>query len=309
MRPTAISVIYDAVPSEISQLQQWVCWKFIPAGNPAQKKWTKLPVSPMNGKPARPNDARTWEHFPKAVDVCKRGGLDGIGFMFAASDPFVGVDLDNCRDPQSGRGEDWAEECIKRLNTYTEVSPSGTGLKCIVKGILPPGRRRSGNIEIYDVGRYFAITGHVAYGFDQIAHRPAELTELHRSLPGSPSASSALTATTMSPPPNFLPPLPVPDNRIIRRARSAKNGDKFQRLWKGHLDDAKGDHSGADFVLCKILSFWCGPRPDLIDRLFRQSGLYRPKWDEVHFADGRRTYGVVTVARAIQCQGNTFFRW
>ena len=306
MKPTSLPPVFSSVPTEISSLHQWVCWRYTPVDSLGHKRWAKLPISPISGRPARSNDRNTWDHFPKAVEVCNRGGLDGIGFMFAASDPYVGVDLDNCRDPKTGRVNNWARECIRRLNTYTEVSPSGTGLKCIAIGTLPPGRRRSGNIEIYETGRYFAITGHVVNGFGQITPRPTELTELHRSLLGSPSASSASTPTTVSP--KSSPPLPVPDEEILSRARHARNGQKFQRLWNGCLADAQDDHSVADLILCRILAFWCGPRPELIDRLFRCSRLHRPKWDEVHFADGR-TYGEATVIKAIHCQEGTIFRW
>ena len=114
--------------------------------------------------------------------------------------------------------------------------------------------------------------------------------------------------TTIPPPEPSVPPLPVPDHEIIRRASRARNGQKFMRLWKGSTVDAENDHSAADLALCRLLGFWCGPRPDRIEALFRQSSLFRPKWDEAHYADGR-TYGEATVEKAIRCQGDTQYKW
>jgi len=51
-------------------------------------------------------------------------------------------------------------------------------------------------------------------------------------------------------------------------------------------------------ALCCLLAFWTGGDHQQIDRLFRQSGLLRDKWDEVHYADGS-TYGEKTIERAV----------
>ena len=57
--------------------------------------------------------------------------------------------------------------------------------------------------------------------------------------------------------------------------------------------------SEADLALCSILSFWMKKNPGLIDSIFRQSNLYRPKWDEKHYSDGR-TYGQETISMATE---------
>ena len=307
MRPTSLCPIVENMPTDIRQLPQWVCWEYRPRPGSGKKPWPKLPISPTTKAPARTDDPGTWTPFSRAVDVFSGSSLDGIGFVFTDTDPYVGVDLDNCRDPQTGQLDIWASDCIRRLNTYVEVSPSGTGVKCLARGILPSGRRRSGNIEMYDSGRYFALTGHVLNGFDQISDRAVELTELHGSSLGSSydNAESEPAASANE----ALPPLPVADEEILHRARRARNGPKFQRLWNGCLNDANGDHSSADMMLCRVLAFWCGPRPKLVDRLFRKSGLYRSKWDEVHYGDGR-TYGEATTAKALRDQEHWgFYIW
>lgn len=79
---------------------------------------------------------------------------------------------------------------------------------------------------------------------------------------------------------------------------AATNGAKFERLWNGNTAGYES-HSEADMALCCLLAFWTGGDATQMDRLFRQSGMYRGKWDEVHYADGS-TYGEKTVERAIQ---------
>jgi len=83
----------------------------------------------------------------------------------------------------------------------------------------------------------------------------------------------------------------------LEKARNASNGEKFQRLWNGQTRGYES-HSEADLALCSLLAFWTGGDRSRIDRLFRQSGLMREKWDEVHYADGSR-YGEKTIERAI----------
>jgi len=69
------------------------------------------------------------------------------------------VDLDDCRDPETGVLEPWAADAVATLNSYTEVSPSGTGVKVFVRSVLPAGGRSGGHFEFYDRQRYFTLTG------------------------------------------------------------------------------------------------------------------------------------------------------
>lgn len=304
--PKALLPILENVPEELKSRRQWVCWRYAQATQGNHKRWMKLPVSPLTNKPAKPNQSRTWATFPQAVTACNGTRYDGVGFMFSSSDPYVGIDLDDCRNPDTGNVTPWALDLIERLATYTEISPSGTGFKCIAQGSLPCNGRRKAKVEMYQSGRYFTITGHVVQRFMEVARRPTELLNLHNSIFGihsPPTTSPPVPRSDLS-----FPPLPVSDREIIRRASRARNGQKFVRLWQGSTIDAENDHSAADLALCRLLAFWCGPRPDRIGNLFRQSGLYRPKWDQPHYADGR-TYGEATVEKAIQCQGNTQYKW
>lgn len=152
------------IPQELLSRKQWVLWRNVTRGDQV----TKLPFQP-NGKSAKSNDPATWNHFETVM--LAPDGYDGPGFVFSADDPYVGIDLDGCRDPETGQFADWAREIILKFDSYSEVSPSRTGVKIFVKGEwkFDGGRKCTVNaesvseklpgIEVYSQKRYFAVTG------------------------------------------------------------------------------------------------------------------------------------------------------
>src|SRR5262249_20637492 len=149
------------------------------------------------------------------------------GFVFTSDDPFTGIDLDHSRNPQTSEISERAQQILETFDSYTEVSPSGTGLHCIIKGKLPPGRRRVEGVEVYDSGRFFTITfAHISTSPAGIAERQNELNELVASM------STPIPATTRV---IQSPSRGLSDDEVLTRARSAKNGDKFQRLFSGSV--------------------------------------------------------------------------
>ena len=149
------------IPNSLKLLSQWMCWQSRPKDN---GKTDKIPINPHTGKLAKTNDPKTWGTFDQAVQYYEKHkgkGVDGIGFVFTKDDPYAGIDLDGCRNPETGVIEPWAVDIIKSINSYSEVSPSGTGVKIFCKGVLLGGGMKKGNIEIYDRGRFFTITGDV----------------------------------------------------------------------------------------------------------------------------------------------------
>lgn len=79
-------------------------------------------------------------------------------FVFTEADPFCGIDLDQCRTVNGAIAPE-ARDIIRRLESYTELSPSGTGVQVLIKAKLLGKGRRTGKFEMYDSGRYFTITG------------------------------------------------------------------------------------------------------------------------------------------------------
>jgi len=145
---TAVSI--EAIPQALKALSRWVAWR----REERDGKPTKVPYNVLTGNKASVTDPDDWATFEQAIAAFEAGGYDGIGFVLTADDPFAGVDLDHCLDPNTGVLEPWASSIVDQLHSYTERSPSGEGLRIFVIGKLPPGRRRKGPIEFYDSQRY-----------------------------------------------------------------------------------------------------------------------------------------------------------
>jgi hypothetical protein len=295
-KPQALPVNTDGIPSELRQLPQWVGWRY----ERRKEKWTKVPVSPT-GSAASATDPKTWAAFDQAFAAYCRHKWDGIGFVFSTGGGFAGVDLDDCRDPKTGTLAAWAAAIVSDLDSYTEVSPSGTGVKVFLRGAVPVGGNRRGNVEMYDHGRYFALTGQRLDGSPpNVNDRGPQLAELHRRVFDTASPPPGLAACNGRASPNRCTTRATngsstfSDDELVRRASADANGDKFTRLWSGDTSGYDSD-SEADLALCRLLAFWTGPDPERIDRLFRQSGLMRNKWDERR---GEKTYGQRTIAKA-----------
>jgi len=274
----------------IRDLRQWLCWR----SEERDSKPTKIPYSPITGERASSTSPETWASYEEAVRAWKEVGYSGIGFVFTLEDDLCGVDLDGCLDPVTGEIEPWAWTIIEELDSYTEVSPSGTGIHIIVRAALPEDRNRKGRFEAYDRGRYFTVTGKHRAGTPQtIESRQEGLQSVVRRVFGEESANGHTkpVAATESVD-NGLS-----DSDVIQKALAASNGARFLRLWNGDTE-VYGSHSEADLALCGMLAFWTGGDAARIETLFRQSGLYRKKWE-------RKDYRNRTITEALN--GKTEF--
>lgn len=305
--PNALPVNLDGIPEELRGCAQWVLWRYERrTDNRGRHKWTKVPIRFDNRQHASSTDPDSWCEFETLSRYYdrKRSDWPGIGFNFHADDPFCGIDLDDCRDARTGEIAAWAIDIIARLGSYAEVSPSGTGVKIILQGQVPGGRRRgkwqSGEFEVYDCGRFFTITG---IHFDGT---PASVNEAQDALDAI-CAEVFAAADAEAPPVTPLTPPPVPldisDAQLVERMFASHAGAALERLWLGDLSANEDDHSRADMSLCAHLAWWARGDVATVDRLFRLSGLYRKKWDEQR---GDRTYGQRTIAAALRGLGRGY---
>src|SRR4051794_32368531 len=127
-RPVAPVVAVENIPHELRDLPRWVAWRY----ERREPKWEKVPIGPT-GRRASTTDPATWSTFEAALAAYRERRLAGIGFVFAEGDPFTGIDLDACRDSDAGTLVPWADEIVRDLDSYTEVSPSGTGVKVLIR--------------------------------------------------------------------------------------------------------------------------------------------------------------------------------
>jgi primase-polymerase (primpol)-like protein len=236
------------------------------------------------------------DQLPEALRRYKAGGFDGLGFVFG--DDWSGVDLDDVLDSATGDLVQSAAEVVTALNSYTETSPGGAGVKVFLRGSLPrrEGNRKKGffgpgtEIEMYDHGRYFATTGRRwpnAPG--EVRERTAELAILHERVFGSNGASGPESARTNGNARHDL-------EEIIETLR-AEYGSRFERLWNGDKSDFGDDDSRADLALVSLIA-QITDDPATIDAVFRRSKLYRTKWD-------RKDYRERTIAKALRGKSAT----
>jgi len=369
------------IPDRLAECEQWICWQEVERDG----KPTKLPIKPYHTSGtsnASATDPSTWRALQSALEFHQsdRVDTDGIGFVFAPEAAIVGVDLDNCRDPDTGDLTDWARDIVERLDSYAEISPSGRGVHVLLEGELPPGRNRRGDVEMYDEARFFTVTtDHIEGTPKAVARRQDALLGVHYEYVQSPSDSDpdvtdleqatdaaakngsdasdndssrdasdgdsggektqalgsksnlyarygldfpdiedpalevALHSCSVDGLPDDLPTtldeiagpgVDLDDDTLLEQAFASKSGDTIAALYEGRTElwespeSRYPSQSEADMGLCFYLGFWTGGDPDRMDRLFRDSGLYRGKWDRVHFANGA-TYGDVCIARTL----------
>jgi len=291
LRDRILAVQPDGIPDELKARPQWVCWRgeLQPTG-----KINKEPYDPRSGRKASSTEPVTWSPFGTALAAYARSGYDGIGYVFSAGDPYAGVDLDGCRHPETGELAPWAEEIVRRLDSYTEVSPSKTGVKIFVQGAVPGPRRRKGTIEMYSQGRYFAATGQRLRGTPPAAEeRQEQLDQLYQETFAEPEPPADAPRQTARPPVWAV----LNDADIIERAGAAKNGAKFAQLHSGD-DTGYTSTSDADLAYCSILKFWTQDAAQ-IARIWRNSGRYRKKLD-------RNDYVERTIKTALAAPGDVW---
>src|SRR5438105_1036907 len=164
--------------SELLPYPQFVVWKYTVENT----KLKKRPFNPRTHTAARTNDPSTWTDVNQALRALATGRYNGIGFVFAESDPFTGTDLDACVS-KDGTIAAWAQEIITTLSSYTEYSPSKLGVHILTQATLPAAGRKIGHVEMYAEGRFFTITAdHVPGTPTTIADRQQQQTSLYTSL-------------------------------------------------------------------------------------------------------------------------------
>ena len=192
--PTYLPVLADHIPDALHR-PQWLGWR----ASWRAGKWTKLPIDPETGQVIDATDPARWSTPHRTLEGYRARRLDGVGFGLHASDPFAAVDLDGCRDPESGVVARWALAIVAELHSYTEVSPSGTGLRIFVKGSLPVDGRRKGPIEVYQARRFVTVTGHHLAGTPRdVEDRGEELAAFYAETFGQVEILPAPRATPAS---------------------------------------------------------------------------------------------------------------
>lgn len=289
------------IPKELKELKQWGLFhlKYVPE----RKKNTKIPINPYDGKAGKSNDPSTWSDFDTALAALNKiDRADGLAFYFANG--YVGLDIDHIQDDLSDwhQGDSSSDNLVNKFKaltkgTYMEISQSGTGIHAIFKGKIPGKRRRKGNFEMYQAGRFFALTGNSISPPVVGELNKDEMQSLYDFLFGKDKKvpnkidDSEISEINLS----------IPE--IIKRAEKSKIGTRFRMFMKGGWEQFYNSQSEADLAFANDLAFWCGRDFHKMDTIFRNSSLMRAKYDEKR---GATTYGVSLLNKAINDTQNIY---
>jgi len=142
----------ENVPAELKSGERWVTCD--------EHKVPLIPIRSGAVFAASSTNPDTWRDYETALRTWQENEhIAGVGRVIADSEPYVGVDLDDCLDAETGELAPWAAAIVEEMRTYTEVSPSLSGIK--LWAVAPDLKRsyKKPGLEIYPHSRYFTLTG------------------------------------------------------------------------------------------------------------------------------------------------------
>ena len=287
-----MNIDFNNIPAELRTTPNWVGFRV--KAKPDGSGYTKEPVRVKDGYGASSTKNESWTTFDKAAAALRNGrhGINAIGFAFDGGG-ICGIDIDHCVGEDGGLS-DFAKEILKVVPSYTEYSPSGTGLHILARCGKPLGGAgiNKPEIEMYESGRFFTVTG------NRYSDSSSEIVDCTDAVLGIYNKYKAAASVQNLPTPKADKPkgaMALSDGELLEKIRRSKGGAKFDALWRGDFSGYKSQ-SEADLALCNLLAFWTADDAARIDRLFQSSGLYRPKWNEKH---GAETYGQKTINQVL----------
>jgi hypothetical protein len=213
------TLIMKNTPQGLRVLPQWLVW----LKEEVKGRLTKVPYDAKTGRKASSTDPATWATFDAALAACQADSFAGVGFVFASDGDFCGVDLDDSIDPATSALKPWARAIVEQLNSYTEISPSGTGVKIFLRAKKPGTRCRKayedGDVEMYDSARFFTVTGWRLPDFSADVESRSVFGDEGQAAPVAPSPPSALPTA----PPVYLGPTPKSSRKPSAAVVAAKS--------------------------------------------------------------------------------------
>lgn len=299
-----LPVNFEGIPSELRGLKQWVVWKH------GIKGPNDRPIfNPLTRKPASSTNLLTWGTLEQAKAAYETGYYHGVGFVLTGG--IICVDLDHCVN-YAGYLDELASDAVSWLESYAEISQSGTGVHIFLRGHIPGDKKKVPGIEVYETSRYISVTGKRLDGVPLGVQDSQEMLDIFY--------QDHFQQSTRMPRPSGARPIILfgperTDEEAIAAMLARKNAWKVRPLFEGDLQGSvwRGvfkkdkppygpDYSRYDLQLVQFLWYASGYRKEQTDRLFRLSGLMREKWDQ-----GNPTYGERTIAKVIadwQASGN-----
>lgn len=248
--------------------KRWVNYKL----QTRKGKTTKVPYSPVTGKMASSTKTSDWSTYDEALAVSK-----DVGIVFTPEQNLLGIDIDKCLTDKKITHEqkEIIADLILEADTYTEISPSGTGIHLFlsISEKMPLFANRHANFECYTGGRYFTFTG-IPYGETRdvrVVNR--EEAEKILAIIGYPWKKEEVKTTDELSPQTTKLLTVFSDADLLEKMFHSKNGDKVKAIYDGDLSSFDNDASRADASLCSSLAFWTGKDGVQMERIWLASPL------------------------------------
>lgn len=289
---TAVNFIN--IPAELKNDCRFCVWK-MEKGTGKSTRLTKVPYNPATGAKAQTNNADTFSPFATAMKTYAMGGYDGIGIRVSSG--IGAIDIDHCIR-EDGTLNDVAASILGILkDAYFERSPSGTGLRGFFK--VDPDfsydktvyyiNNRKHGLEVYlpsATNRFVTVTGN-QYRAGSV---PMDMPALQSILDSFMKRATQVVNTHIEPC-SYLS-----DEAVLEHAKASASGERFMDYYNGNWQKYFDNQSDADMGFLSMLAFWCGCDEEQMDRIFRSSGMMRPKWDR---QQAGTTYGAITIRNVI----------
>lgn len=270
----------------------WVNWKY---EKTEKGDLTKVPYSAMISGKASSTNPETWSKYEYLnADL-------GIGLMFPLNKTILGVDIDHCLKKGTTIIEHEFKETIVNFimeaDTYTEISPSKTGLHFLFKLSDPLSLdkhthkpNKDSKYEAYTSERYFTVTNNSYKEVKPIRTITSEQAIKIISILGYPWNTEE--KNIIQPPSSNII---MEDNSLLEKMFASKNGSDVKSLYDGDISKYKNDKSSADMALCSHLAFWTGGNSSQIERIWLKSPLSNRDKTTL-----RKDYRARTIANAIR---------
>lgn len=262
-------MIFDNIPNELKQNGLWCCWRLSDKG--------KIPYNAMTGGLAKSNDKSTFHPFQKVMENLHfyynfdennkpLGGL-GLGIF----NGFSAIDIDECRNPETGELSELANDIIDFCQSYTEISPSGKGIRIIFKTEIKIDKEeyyinnRNNGLEIYisdNTNKFVTITGNVLYPSNL---RNVDITYILNKYMKKKTASFN----------NINGPADISNLQ-----KALKKDKKLIELWNMQAPGSGANESEIDLALCNKLTFYLKGDYEAVNKAFINSPYFRSKDDE-----------------------------
>ena len=278
---------YENIPDNLKKEKRWCLYKIIQRDG----KNTKLPLMP-SAKPAKSNDKATWYSYEDCIAALNRNIGEGLGFFLG--DGYIGIDIDKVSYDifvysMDYHAKSMTADFLRGISTYGELSPSKTGLHFIGKGKVPGERKRHKNLEIYDEGRFFTVTGNVIKDKDRSHIKPIEQELLPLYQKYMPAVGNQIEHKETR---DKQGKRSTKENSFAQRYRQSSNdvlellfekgyfsytGEDLRQIYYGNYESYFNSQSEADFFMLQRLLYYTADVEQAVS-LMENSGLKREKW-------------------------------